>query len=65
MTCEYGLHDLRRQKCHSEQAADIGRVDVLGAGDFFEGLIVTLLKHLLPTEAARKRLQEGAIGPRS
>jgi hypothetical protein len=43
-SCKNSLNDLRRQQRHAEYPADVGRVDVLGPGDFLDGGEVSSLR---------------------
>ena len=61
--CQDRLHDLRRQQRHAQHPADVGRVDVLGVGDFLDGREVASLQQLAPAEAAGEGLEQGAVDP--
>ena len=61
----YRLHDLRRQQRHTEQAAEIGRVDVFPISDLLDGLAVAFPQHLLPGEPSCQSFQESVVRPRA
>jgi hypothetical protein len=58
---EYCFHTIRRQQCHAQQPADVGRVDVFRLSDFLDGCEVTGFQQLAPAEASGQRLQQGAV----
>jgi len=55
LACQYRFHDLRRQQCHAQHPADVGRVDVLSSGDFFDGGEFFGLQQLAPAESSGER----------
>ena len=58
------LHDIRRQQREPQQARDIGRVDLLGGGQFVERGEAPRLHHPPPPERAGQRLHQRGVGSR-
>ncbi len=57
---QYCLNYFWCQQRQAQYSADVGGVDVLGVGDFFEGLVVAFLQRFLPAETMGKGLEQGA-----
>jgi hypothetical protein len=51
-----GVDNVGSQKRHAQDTADVGSVDLLGRGDFFDGAIYAGLQQLAPAETLARAL---------
>lgn len=54
------LDDVRRQQGQTQDATDVGRIDLLGGGDLCDGRVRAVLQHLPPAKRPGDRLASTA-----